>query len=229
MPASLKSASRSARRVLRLLISAATNTEICSAVQFTACDVSRAVSSASIGVFLEDTVTDFRQSYMPPPNRRSHPPSPVSPARVVRRASLARSTRRSPQVFPSVTRSTYKHLPDDMKHRLLGHAFGIMRKLKRDLGEDWQAQIMPDRSPGSTIATGASGAASPAGDRNAPAAAGVGGATQSPTSRAPRRHPHASAFWPSPTSPGVPAEDPSRDGTERRRALWPSPIPWHRL
>ena len=55
MPASLKSASRSARRVLRLLISAATNTEICSAVQFTACDVSRAVSSASIGVFLEDT------------------------------------------------------------------------------------------------------------------------------------------------------------------------------
>lgn len=166
---------------------------------------------------------------MPPPNRRSHPPSPVSPARVVRRASLARSTRRSPQVFPSVTRSTYKHLPDDMKHRLLGHAFGIMRKLKRDLGEDWQAQIMPDRSPGSTIATGASGAASPAGDRNAPAAAGVGGATQSPTSRVPRRHPHASAFWPSPTSPGVPAEDPSRDGTERRRALWPSPIPWERL
>ena len=135
---------------------------------------------------------------MPPPNRRSHPPSPVSPARVVRRASLARSTRRSPQVFPSVTRSTYKHLPDDMKHRLLGHAFGIMRKLKRDLGDDWQAQIMPDRSPGSTIATGASGAASPAGDRNAPAAAGVGGATQSPTSRVPRRHPHASAFWPSP-------------------------------
>ena len=27
----------------------------------------------------------------------------------------------------------------------------------------------------------------------------------------------------------VPAEDPSRDGTERRRALWPSPIPWERL
>ena len=126
-----------------------------------------------------------------------------------------------------MTRSTYKHLLDNVKRRLLGHAFGIMRKLKRDLGEDWQAQIMPDRSPGSTIATGASGVASPAGDRNAPAA-GVGGATQSPPSRrVQRNHPHASAF--SPTSPGLPAEDPSRDGTEHRRALWPSPIPWDRL
>lgn len=156
-----------------------------------------------------------------PQHRRRPPPSPLSPARVLRRATIARTTARSPQVFPNVTRTTYRYLPDELKHGLLQHSEKLCAKLRRDLGPGWREQVVqPYASPGSTDV----GTASTANSNAAEAAANA--PTQSPPQRTgQRRHQHPNAWTPSPGSPGRPADDPERNGT-RGRALWPSPIPW---
>ena len=91
------------------------------------------------------------------------PTSPLSPAKVVRRAILAGATRREPQVYPIVTRKTFKHLPRGTKRRILVHAEKVTAKLRRDLGEGHEARVITADapSPGSTVAGTASAVSSP--------------------------------------------------------------------
>ena len=91
------------------------------------------------------------------------PTSPLSPAKVVRRATLAGATRREPQVYPIVARETFKHLPRGTKRRILAHAEKVTAKLRRDLGEGHEARVITADAPsrGSTVAGTASAVSSP--------------------------------------------------------------------
>ena len=146
--------------------------------------------------------------------------SPLSPAKVVRRATLARATRREQQVYPIVTRNTFKNLPNGTKRSILVHAEKITAKLRRDLGEGHEARVITADapSPGSTVAVTASAVSSPEAAAAAP--------STPPRRVIPRRHPHPRAWTPATGESGnQPADDPSRDGS-RGHALWPSPIPF---
>jgi len=158
---------------------------------------------------------------MPPPPNRRRPASPISPARVVRRPSLARTTAKSPQLFPKVTRRTFKHLPDGVKVQILEHNDKLVSKLKRELGADWTCQIAARNrarsSPGSSRQQTSSSTSQAANASNANA----NNQTGEPPATPPPQLPATSSNSP-------PPDDPSRDGSSIPRALWPSPLPLQR-
>ena len=141
-------------------------------------------------------------------------PSPQRSPKVVRRGCLARSTQRSPQVFPTVLRSVYPGLTLEVKQRLLDHTESQLNKLKRDLGEAFAENLREQtrRSPASTPGSSAEHAR--------------WNYNPNPATIAPRfkyqgrRHLHPLNFVASPESPNSGPRDPRRDGSRSRRAIW---------
>ena len=122
----------------------------------------------------------------------------------MRRPCIARSTRRSPQIFPTITRSLYPSLPVSLKAALLLHTQQELDKLKRALGDGFEGQMMFQPRARSPAAATAGPSVAPE-DVSAPP-------TNAGNKYAGRKHLHPANFVLSPESPTCGHNDPRRDG-----------------